>query len=48
MYQPKPPEPELAPKTNSAAINVRQAKAQPIFIPVKMLGNAPGIKIFVT
>ena len=45
MYQPNPPCPDVVPKTNSAAINVRQAKAQPIFRPASMLGNAAGIRI---
>src|SRR5262249_21735041 len=45
MYQPKPPEPWLTPKTSSAAISVLQAKAQPIFSRVRMLGRAAGIRI---
>src|SRR5690606_19275017 len=44
-YQPRPPDPELTPKTSSAAIKVRHANAQPIFNPVRMLGNAPGIRM---
>jgi hypothetical protein len=39
--------PELTPKTSSAAISVRQAKAQPILRPVRMLGKAAGIRILV-
>jgi hypothetical protein len=31
MYHPNPPLPLVAPNTNSSAISVRQAKAQPIF-----------------
>src|SRR5262249_31196960 len=48
MYQPNPPEPWLTPNTNSAAIKVRQAKAQPILSPVRMLGKAAGIRINAT
>jgi hypothetical protein len=48
MYQPSPPPLDDTPKTSSAAISVRQAKAQPIFRPVRMLGSAPGIRILVT
>ena len=48
MNQPRPPEPEETPKTSSAAISVRQANAQPIFSPVRMLGNAAGIRILAT
>src|SRR4051812_34865711 len=47
-YHPRPPEPWLTPKTSSAAIKVRQAKAQPIFNPVKMCGNAAGTRICAT
>src|SRR5215467_13796602 len=43
MYQPGPPLPEATPNTSSAAISVRQAKAQPSLSPVKMEGNAAGI-----
>src|SRR3954452_11276819 len=39
MYQPSPPLPEETPKTSSAAMRVRQAKAQPIFKPVRMEGR---------
>ena len=35
MNQPRPPEPELTPKTSSAAIKVRHAKAQATFKPLK-------------
>jgi hypothetical protein len=45
MYQPSPPEPELTPKTSSAAIRVLHANAQPILSPVRMLGNAAGTRI---
>jgi hypothetical protein len=44
MNQPKPPCPALTPKTSSAAIRVRQANAQPILSPVRMLGKAAGIR----
>ena len=46
MYQPSPPLPDETPNTSSAAIRVRQAKAQPIFSPVRIDGNAAGIRIF--
>ena len=36
------------PNTSSAAISVRQANAQPILSPDRMLGNAAGIRIFAT
>ena len=36
------------PKTSSAAIRVRQAYAQPIFMPVRIDGNAAGISSFTT
>src|SRR5262249_47693700 len=45
MYQPRPPEPELTPNTSSAAMSVRQAKAQPILSPVRIEGKAAGIRI---
>ncbi|VUF16156.1 hypothetical protein MTDSW087_05913 [Methylobacterium dankookense] len=45
MNQPSPPEPEDTPKTSSAAISVRQAKAQPTFRPVRIDGKAAGIRI---
>src|SRR5204863_9749025 len=48
MYQPSPPLPEDTPNTSSAAISVRQAKAQPILRPVRMDGKAAGIRILVT
>src|SRR5712692_263495 len=48
MYQPSPPDPWLTPNTNSAAISVRQANAQPIFKPVRMFGKAAGIRISAT
>lgn len=48
MYQPRPPEPELTPNTSSAAISVRQAKAQPTFRPVRIDGNAAGIRMWRT
>jgi len=44
MNQPKPPERELAPNTSSAAIKVRQAKAQPILSPVRIDGKAAGTR----
>ena len=47
MYHPIPPDPELTPNTSSAAINVRHANAQPTLRPVRMLGNAPGIRILI-
>ena len=46
--QPSPPEPEDTPNTGSAAIRVRQAKAQPIFKPVRMAPNAAGIRMRMT
>ena len=42
MNQPSPPERDDTPNTSSAAISVRQAKAQPIFSPVRIDGNAAG------
>ena len=42
MNQPSPPERDETPNTSSAAISVRQAKAQPIFSPVRIDGNAAG------
>src|SRR6185437_4202063 len=48
MNHPSPPEPELTPKTSSAAIKVRQAKAQPILRPVRIDGKAAGIRIRMT
>lgn len=45
MYQPSPPLPLLAPNTSSAAISVRQAKAQPIFSPARIDGSAAGTRI---
>jgi hypothetical protein len=48
MNQPSPPPPDCTPKISSAAIKVRHANAQPIFRPVRMLGNAAGIRIFAT
>ncbi len=36
------------PKTSSAAISVRQAKAQPILSPARIEGNAAGIRIIAT
>ncbi|MNH19719.1 hypothetical protein D3C79_794650 [compost metagenome] len=45
MYQPSPPLPLLAPNTNSAAISVRQANAQPIFSPDRIDGSAAGTRI---
>ena len=48
MNQPSPPEPEVAPKTSSAAIWVRQAQAQPILRPARIDGKAAGIRIFAT
>ena len=45
MYQPRPPCPEVVPKTSSAAIRVRQANAQPIFKPETMDGKAPGTRM---
>ena len=47
MNQPRPPEPDDTPNTSCAAINVREAKAQPIFIPVSIDGNAAGIRIVI-
>src|SRR5262245_54328346 len=48
MYQPSPPDRDDAPNTSSAAINVRQATAHPIFNPARMDGNAAGIRISTT
>src|SRR5205085_12354989 len=48
MYQPRPPCPDDTPNTSSAAISVRQAKAQPILRPVRIDGKAAGIRILVT
>ena len=45
MYQPRPPWPELTPKTSSAAIRVRQAKAQAIYRPDRIAGRAAGTRI---
>ena len=45
MNQPRPPAPEDTPNTSSAAIRVRQAKAQPTFRPVRMAGKAAGIRM---
>ena len=38
----------FTPNTSSDAIRVRHANAQPIFRPVRMLGNAAGIRILLT
>src|SRR4029077_4463279 len=48
MSQPRPPERDDTPTTSSAAISVRQAKAQPIFRPARIEGNAAGIRIKAT
>src|SRR5262249_42237730 len=48
MYQPRPPCPDETPNTSSAAISVRQAKAQPIFRPVRIEPNAAGMRIRAT
>ena len=48
MNQPRPPEPDDTPNTSSAAISVRHANAQPILSPVRMLGNAAGMRILPT
>ena len=48
MYQPSPPYPDDTPNTSSAAISVRQANAQPILRPARMLGNAAGMSIRAT
>ncbi|MNG17575.1 hypothetical protein D3C84_1015700 [compost metagenome] len=45
MYHPNPPLPLVAPNTSSAAINVRQANAQPIFSPARIDGSAAGIRM---
>src|SRR5471030_63632 len=45
MYQPRPPLPDEAPNTSSAAIKVRQANAQPIFRPARIDGSAAGIRM---
>src|SRR6185437_15324453 len=45
MYQPMPPERADTPKTSSAATSVRHAKAQPIFRPAIIDGNAAGIRM---
>ena len=45
MNQPSPPDPDDTPNTSSAAIKVRHANAQPTFKPVRMEGNAAGIRI---
>src|SRR6185312_16749515 len=42
MNQQRPPERDDTPNTSSAAISVRHAKAQPIFSPVRIDGNAAG------
>jgi hypothetical protein len=48
MYHPRPPERDETPKTSSAAMRVRQAKAQPIFSPARIAGKAAGIRISAT
>lgn len=45
MYQPRPPLPDEPPNTSSAAIKVRQAKAQPTFNPDRIAGKADGTRI---
>ncbi|CFN63553.1 Uncharacterised protein [Bordetella pertussis] len=45
MYQPSPPLPLDAPNTSSAAINVRQAKAQAMRRPDRIEGSAAGTRI---
>ena len=48
MYQPMPPERDDTPNTSSAATSVRQAKAQPIFSPERIEGNAAGMRMSAT
>src|SRR5271169_5354155 len=48
IYQPMPQEREETPNTNAAETSVRQAKAQPIFMPARIEGKAAGIRIIPT